>query len=162
MRGDRPKAPGEKAQGKKPEEQPADKVNTTDPESEIMKTSRGYLQGYNAQIVVEKNQIILAASVTTEQNDLQQLHPMLNDVLNNLEALGYDRDELTTFLADAGYYSEDNMAPREGQTLEILAPPARKSRAVVEALKPYKEHPEDSPWRLFLGQRPEGSLPATR
>ena len=147
---------GRKRKAKNPENQPVDKVNTTDPESEIMKTSRGYLQGYNAQAVVDKKQIILAASVTTEQNDLQQLRPMLDEALHNLGKLGYAKDEVTTFLADAGYYSEDNMTPREGQALEILAPPARKSQEVVEALKTYKDHPEDSPLATLPRTTPGG------
>lgn len=61
---------GRKRKKKNPEEEPVIKVNLIDPESEIMKTSKGYIQEYNAHIVVTKNQIILAASVTTEQNDL--------------------------------------------------------------------------------------------
>lgn len=122
-----------------------------------MKTSRGYLQGYNAQVVVDRNQIILSASVTTEQNDLQQLHPMLNDALSNLEALGYGKGELNTFLADAGYYSEDNMAPR-GRVRPSrfsLLPPGRAKR-LSRPSRRTRTTPRTLPWRPFPGRRPEG------
>lgn len=56
------------------------KANVTDPESRIMKTRRGYVQGYNAQAAVAVGQIIAAADVTDEANDLRQLHPMLAQV----------------------------------------------------------------------------------
>ena len=36
------------------------KANTTDPDSRIMKTRQGYVQGYNAQAVVSEGQIIVA------------------------------------------------------------------------------------------------------
>ena len=48
------------------------------------------------------------------------------------------------------------MVPREGQTLEILAPPARKSQEVVEALKTHKDHPEDSPLASLPRTTPGG------
>jgi hypothetical protein len=60
------KASGKRKRGRKPK--PADPAvdpdtvaNVTDPDSGIMKTRHGWLQGYNAQIVVTVGQIILAA-----------------------------------------------------------------------------------------------------
>jgi hypothetical protein len=35
------------------------------------------VQGYNAQVVVTPQQIILASEVTTKANDVRQLQPML-------------------------------------------------------------------------------------
>ena len=55
------------------------KANTTDPDSRIMKTRQGYVQGYNAQAVVSEEQIIVAVGVTQEANDVQQLEPMLQN-----------------------------------------------------------------------------------
>jgi hypothetical protein len=43
-----------------------------------MKDSTGFIQGYNAQAAVEAtSQVILAAEVTIQSNDKQQLEPML-------------------------------------------------------------------------------------
>ena len=75
-------ATGQKKRGRKPKapEAAADrdaKTNVTDPDSRIMKTQAGYVQGYNAHAVVTEDQIIVAAEVTQEENDIKQLYPML-------------------------------------------------------------------------------------
>src|SRR5215207_11071097 len=67
-------ATGKRRRGRKPKAPDpsvdSDAVaNVTDLESGIMKTRQGWVQGYNAQIVVTRDQIILAAGVTTEAND---------------------------------------------------------------------------------------------
>ncbi|MDP2953575.1 MAG: hypothetical protein Q8O76_09700 [Chloroflexota bacterium] len=60
---------GKKKRGRKPkvvEPTPAveARANTTDPDSRIMKTRQGYVQGYNVQAVVSQGQIIVAVGVT--------------------------------------------------------------------------------------------------
>ena len=60
---------GIKKRGRKPQEVSPKpvleaKANVTDPESRIMKTRGGYVQGYNGQAVVTEEQIILAAEIT--------------------------------------------------------------------------------------------------
>ena len=47
------------------------------------------MQGYNAQAVVTEDQIIVAAEVTQEENDMKQLHPMLKRAQANLKAIAY-------------------------------------------------------------------------
>ena len=103
LRGRKPKAPQEKA-GHKDK-----KVNTTDPESKVMSTKNGFLQGYNAQAVANEDQVVVAASVTDEQNDKAQLHPMIDATNESLEKAGI-ADRPGTLLADAGYASEENFA----------------------------------------------------
>jgi transposase len=54
------------------------KVNTTDSDSRIMRdgATKAYVQGYNAQIVVDgESQIIVATAVTQDANDKKQLVP---------------------------------------------------------------------------------------
>ena len=106
-------ATGQKKRGRKPKaaKTAADgtaKANVTDPDSRIMKTQAGYVQGYNAQAVVTEEQIIVAAAVTQEANDIKQLHPMLERAQANLEALAHPQ-AVGTALADAGYCSEANL-----------------------------------------------------
>ncbi len=60
------------------------KANVTDPDSRIMKTRKGYVQGLNAQAVVTEEQLIVAEDVTQQENDKQQLHP-LNQTEKQLE-----------------------------------------------------------------------------
>ncbi len=87
------------------------KANTTDPESRVMKTEGGWLQGYNAQAAVNENQIVLAADVTQDQNDCYQLIPMIDALQATTEAAQIG-GSIGTVLADTGYWSEDNaMAP---------------------------------------------------
>ena len=106
-------ATGKKKRGRKPkvvEPLPTEeaKANTTDPDSRIMKTRQGYVQGYNAQAVVREEQIIVAVGVTQEANDAQQLEPMLQTMAHTLEAAGIE-DRPKAGLADAGYWSEANI-----------------------------------------------------
>ena len=85
----------------KPE--PKAQRNFTDPESRIMMdgATRGFVQGYNAQAAVDsKAQIIVAAEITQQANDKQQLVPMVQAVEKNL---GKKHEHVT---ADAGYFSE--------------------------------------------------------
>ena len=106
-------ATGKKKRGRKPkvvEPLPTEeaKANTTDPDSRIMKTRQGYVQGYNAQAVVSEEQIMVAVGVTQEANDVQQLEPMLQTMAHTLEAAGIE-DRPKAGLADAGYWSEANI-----------------------------------------------------
>lgn len=73
-----------------------------------MKTPSGYIQGYNAQAMANENQIVLAAMVTFEQNDYDQLHPMIDAMNENLEAAGVGQ-KVGTLVADSGYLSDDNL-----------------------------------------------------
>ena len=84
-------------------------ANVTDLDSRIMKTKAGYVQGYNAQAVVTGEQIIVAAEVTQQANDVQQLHPLLEQAQENLQTIGHSQ-AIRTALADAGYRSEANLA----------------------------------------------------
>jgi hypothetical protein len=81
-------------------------ANPTDPDSGIMKTRRGWMQGYNAQAAVTPEQIILAADVTCEANDVHQLSGMLDQAQANVEAVMGEDALLGAAVADAGYWSE--------------------------------------------------------
>lgn len=115
---------GKKVRGRKPK--PSEekkekelKVNTTDFESRILKTRNGFIQGYNAQIVVNENQVILAAEVTQEENDWNQLHPMIERAKENLTEAGIG-EEIKKLTADAGYGSEDNLSGENENTPEFF------------------------------------------
>jgi len=114
-RGPKPKTPpGE------PKEK--DQYNFTDPESRIMKDSatKSFVQGYNAQVAVDtKAQVIVAADVTTDANDKQQMKPMVDLMEANL---GRKPKELS---ADSGYYSEANVKYLEGRGIEGFVTPEK-------------------------------------
>ena len=82
---------------------PKDQRNFTDPESRIMPDGGrkgSFVQAYNAQIAVDsKAQIIVAAEITQQTNDKQQLAPMLEQVVTNMQA------KPVAVTADTGYFS---------------------------------------------------------
>lgn len=88
---------------------PKSQRNFTDPESKIMKTSnKGFDQCGNAQAVANEQQIIIAADVTDQANDVRQTIPMVDQAVANLDSVGA-LENIKAFTADAGYFSEDNM-----------------------------------------------------
>jgi transposase len=83
-------------------------VSVTDPDSQRMKANLGYVQGYNAQAVVDEEQIVLAAEITNSPGDFSNLDPMITSTLDELERAGVaDRPEVA--LADAQYWNERHM-----------------------------------------------------
>lgn len=88
---------------------PKDQRNFTDPESKIMKTSnKGFDQCGNAQAVANEQQIVVAADVTDQANDVRQTVPMVEQAITNLDDAGVE-DNINALTADAGYFSEENM-----------------------------------------------------
>ena len=83
--------------------------------------------------MVTKGQIIVAAEVTQQQNDVQQLHPMLHKTEEELRAAGV-KDKVRVILADAGYYSERNVLERdpEGPELLLATKKSYKQRQVLK------------------------------
>ena len=112
-RGRKPKAPDDAVDRSR-------KANPTDPDSRIMKTSKGYVQGYNGQAVVNESQIIIAAEVTQEANDKHQLLPMMTQAKRNLSEAGVN-DVVRTAVVDAGYFTEEQIVAVETDGTEVIA-----------------------------------------
>ena len=90
-----------------PRQEPDDKAqrNFTDPESRVLLTKDGYIQGYNAQAAVDgAAQIIVAHSLTQSMSDHDQLVPLIDGIK---DTLGRTPKEAS---ADGGYCSEANLA----------------------------------------------------
>jgi len=86
--------------------------NVTDPDSRILPTRKGWVQGYNAQFAVSADWLILALLLANSPSDCGELLPMLERAQQATELMNRERDEpeeLGTALADAGYCSEDNL-----------------------------------------------------
>jgi transposase len=101
-------------------------ANTTDPDSRFMPTRRGSIQGYNAQAVTTLEQVIVAAELTQQANDLQQLAPMLTATTATLDAAGVPQRP-GRLLADCGYWTIANLTQLP-DVPELLIPPARHGR----------------------------------
>jgi hypothetical protein len=80
----------------------------TDPDSRFLSTRKGSVQAYNAQAVVTEHQIVVAAELTQDANDVQQLAPMLQAVDQTLAAAQIPQRP-GTLLADSGYWSIANL-----------------------------------------------------
>jgi transposase len=113
---------------RRPQEAPNPKAtaNVTDPDSRFLHTRNGTVQGYNAQAVTTLEQVIVAAELTDEANDVHQLDPMLHATDATLAAAGID-ERPEAALADSGYWSIDNLTSIDGAP-ELLIPPARHAR----------------------------------
>jgi transposase len=94
-----------KAAKKKLEEEKLEKINITDNDAKIMKHKDGSLKpSYNGQIAVDdQEQVIVAADLVTDENDVNQVDPMIQLIW---ATMGY---KPTILLADAGYFSYDNI-----------------------------------------------------
>ncbi len=82
-------------------------ANVTDPDSRIMNTKSGWVQGYNVQAAVNEDQVVIAYSATQDHNDQNQLVPMIEATKETAKAAGI-KENVGLVLADAGYWSEDN------------------------------------------------------
>jgi transposase len=124
-RGQQPKA---RIKPRRRDEAPNPKrvANVTDPDSRLVHTRKGSLQGYNAQAVTTCEQVVVAAELTQQANDLKQLGPMLTATAATLAAAGITQRP-GTLLADCGYWTIANLTEIEG-TPELLIPPARHGR----------------------------------
>ncbi len=95
--------------------------NFTDPESKIQKTSDGFIQGYNAQIAVDDAfQVIVAQHVTPAAPDVQQLQPAVASIERTL------KKRPQSLLADAGYWSEENVRVLEQKRIEPFVATGRQ------------------------------------
>jgi transposase len=105
-----------------PPETPAGKINVTDPDSRNLKTSRGWVQGYNAQAVCTEQQIVIAAEVTVDSPDFGHLQPMVAATEIELVAAGITTSP-EVVLADAGYWHQAQMETITGRGTVVLIPP---------------------------------------
>jgi transposase len=108
-------------------DQPAGKINVTDPDSRNLKTTRGWVQGYNAQAVVTQAQIMVAAEISIESLDTANLQPMIETARAELSAAGLE-DKPGVVLADAGYWKNEAIEALVGQGIQTLVAPDADKR----------------------------------
>jgi transposase len=102
------------------------RVNVTDPDSRPVKTPRGFIQGYNAQVVAADGHIIVAADVTIGSLDQGRLVPMVQAATDELKAAGATAPQ--TVLADAGYWRNRDISTLDQHGLRVLVPPDAHTR----------------------------------
>jgi len=106
------KSTGKKPRGRTPTPpQPGpkskDQVNLTDSESRIMPSSSGgFDQSYNAQAAVDVDSMLIVENhITQQSNDKLELVPAVESLCSLPDSLG----GVDTLLADAGYFSQNNV-----------------------------------------------------
>ncbi|MCW2286816.1 hypothetical protein M2323_004621 [Rhodoblastus acidophilus] len=108
-----------------PSNEPAPKAqrNFTDPDSRVLLTKDGFIQGYNAQAAVDgAAQIIVAHGLTQSMSDCPQLVPLVDQAIANF---GRKPREVS---ADAGYCSEANLAALAERKVEAYVATGRAKR----------------------------------
>jgi transposase len=112
----------------RPPPAPTGKINLSDLDSRNVKTSRGWVQGYNAQAVCTEDQIVIAADVNADSPDFGHLGPMVTAARHELARAGVDSVP-EVVLADAGYWHQAQMERLLGDGITVLIPPDAKKRA---------------------------------
>ncbi len=140
------RAAGETVRPRKPVDtapKPKAQYNFTDPESKIMKVSnKGFDQCGNAQAVANEEQIIIAADVTPQANDKQQVVPMVKQSQENLQAAGVE-EKIGALDADTGYFSEENVSYLEGEQIDAHMATERLKHHEKIPLVPKGRPPKD-------------------
>jgi transposase len=92
----------------------------SDPDSRYMKTSEGGRRlSYNSQVVVDRNQVIVASDVSNNADDSVQFKSMMDQSMKMLDG-GVDK-----VLADGGYYSGSNLKYAADAGIDLYLPVPR-------------------------------------
>jgi transposase len=122
--------------GEGPPATPPDKAqrNFTDPQSRIMKTTDGFIQGFNAQAAVDATaQVIVAQTVSDQASDCPHLVGLVEQITTHLRAAP---EQIS---ADAGYCSEDNLAALDTRKIDThIATGRHKHGTAAPAARPAK------------------------
>jgi transposase len=110
-----------------PPSTPQTTVNLTDPDTHLMKGHKVFVQGYNAQAVVDQNQIVIAAEVSTEPVDFSALEPLMNAARRELEQANVTTRPRVA-VADAGFWNEQQMDTLAADGIAVLVPPESGKR----------------------------------
>ncbi len=132
---------GRKLAGRKPTPPAAGalaarRINTSDPDTRLLKRAGGRsVQGYNAQVVASPEQVIVAAQVTQSHNDGDQLAPMVARAVGALREAGVE-EPIGTVLADGGYWNSPAISDVRGQGIDVLVPTRDRRRKAPRKLAP--------------------------
>jgi hypothetical protein len=123
-----------------------------------MRNQKGYVAGYNGQLVVTGGQVIIGAMLSQHPVDRTLLHPLLDTCRQQLTEAGI-RPKLRTVLADAGYASEETFARADADGLRLLAPLAKDPRPALRAHPATGQAPRQVPGHR---PRPAAAAPSPR
>jgi transposase/IS5 family transposase len=119
--------------------EPKAQRNFTDPDSRIMRSKPdGWVQGYNAQAVVdEAHQVIVATSLTADTTDTGSLPDLVDGVETNTGR------RPKRVLADAGYQSADNLGHLKDKKIDAYIAVRRDKHSSTPRPAPRGRIPND-------------------
>lgn len=83
--------------------------NVTDPDSQVLRSQGRWVQGYNCQAAFAEDGVAVAADIARTASDVEMLHPVVDQARQRAATAGR-AGEVERVVADAGYYSADNVA----------------------------------------------------
>jgi transposase len=120
-------------------EKPAGTVNVTDPDSRVVQSRRGFLQGYTAQAVATKDQIVITADVITGGNERITLEPLIDKAHQELEDAGV-LGKVEVALADAGFWNTEQIERLTERGIRPLVKPDAGHRTTPGKTRQRKPH----------------------
>jgi transposase len=103
------------------------KRNRTDPDSRILRTRSGFIQGYNAQVAVGESHLVLACAVSQDNGDNRLLEPMVTRTEQTLKEAEI-AEAPGIYLADGGYWSGAAVEELQAEGRRLLVKPNGRPR----------------------------------
>ena len=129
------------SRARKNAQQPSRQYNFVDPDSRVMKDNgrKCFVQGYNAQIAVDAHQqVIVAAEVTQQTTDREQLVPMVNSVRAS------NPIKEATVIADAGYWDTASLHHPTLKGIQVAVSPDSQPQLPGSPLPPNAPNNEEA------------------
>jgi transposase len=136
LRGKRPSPTRQKNRGRQ-------HGNITDPDSRLMNTKNGFVQGFNAQAVATVDQFVIAAEVSNQAFDAPLYEDVITTAKTNLKKAG-ERRRIRRVVADAGYWSDHNVhlpgvesfiAPGRARKLAKIAESQQQRAEIIDQVQ---------------------------
>jgi Transposase DDE domain len=106
---------------------PEGQINLTDPDSRVVPTRRGFMQGYTAQAVTTESQIAVCADVICGGNERSTMQGLVNETERELHEAGVT-DPIAVTLADAGFWNTEHIQTLNGRGIRMLVSPDNRRR----------------------------------
>lgn len=122
-----------------PPSTPTGKINLTDPDSRVVPTRRGFMQGYTAQAVTTTDQIVVTADVICGGNERRTLQGLVEASEGELRRAGVS-DPVTATVADAGFWNTEQIEALKARGIHTLVSPDNRRRKTPGQYRQKKDH----------------------
>ena len=103
------------------------KRDRTDPDSRVLCTRSGFIQGYNAQVAVGESHVVRTCAVSQDNGDNRPLEPMVSRTEETLDAAKL-AETPPIYLADGGYWSGAAVEELQAEGRRLLVKPNGRPR----------------------------------